>query len=102
MANYQTVGYYERGRMVELRPNGRSRVVDATTGKLAPDDELSAHLIDEAISYYQLASEAYRKGYLKNKTQSLAPYQTTNVPAVVPAAAETRVGSVPQSRNALR
>ena len=67
MANYQTVGYYESGRMVELRPNGRSRVVDADTSKLAPDDELSAHLMDEAISYYQLASEAYKKGYLKRE-----------------------------------
>jgi len=67
MANYQTVGYYESGRMVELRPNGRSRVVDAETSKLAPDDELSAHLMDEAISYYQLASEAYKKGYLKRE-----------------------------------
>ncbi len=67
MANYQTVGYYESGRMVELRPNGRSRVVSADTGKLAPKDELTSHLMDEAVSYYQLASEAYRKGYLKNQ-----------------------------------
>lgn len=32
MANYQTVGYYERGRVVELKPNSRVRVVDAVTG----------------------------------------------------------------------
>ena len=65
MANYQTVGYYKSGRIVELRPNSRVRVVEAGTGKQAPMDELSAHLIDEAISYYQLASEAYRRGDLK-------------------------------------
>jgi len=65
MANYQTVGYYERGRMVELKPNSRVRVVDAATGLDAPHDALSQHLIDEAISYYQLASEAYRQGDLK-------------------------------------
>ncbi len=65
MANYQTVGYYESGRIVELRPNGRYRVVDAVTGKPAPQDKISEHLVDEAISYYQLASEAYRKGQLK-------------------------------------
>ena len=64
MANYQTVGYYESGRIVELRPNSRVRVVDAESGKPAPQDELSAHLIEEAISYYQLASEAYRLGDL--------------------------------------
>lgn len=65
LANYQTVGYYESGRVVELKPNARVRVVDAATGKDAPADELSAHLVDEAVSYYQLASEAYRRGDLK-------------------------------------
>jgi phosphoglycerol transferase MdoB-like AlkP superfamily enzyme len=65
MANYQTVGYYEEGRTVELKPNGRVRVVMADTGKPAPDDELSRHLTEEAISYYQLASEAYRHGDMK-------------------------------------
>ena len=65
MANYQTVGYYEEGRVVELKPNGRSRVVDATSGREAPADELSRRLVDEAISYYQLASEAYRTGNMR-------------------------------------
>ena len=60
MANYQTVGYYESGRMVELKPNARFRVVDATNGRELPMDELSHHLLDKAISYYQLASEAFR------------------------------------------
>jgi len=65
MANYQTVGYYESGRIVELKPNSRVRVVYADTGREAPMDEISEHLIEEAISYYQLASEAYRLGDLK-------------------------------------
>ncbi|MBN8486252.1 MAG: sulfatase-like hydrolase/transferase [Burkholderiales bacterium] len=65
MANYQTVGYYEKGRIVELKPNGRVRVVDAASGRPAPADELSRHLTEEAISYYQMASEAYRLGELK-------------------------------------
>jgi phosphoglycerol transferase MdoB-like AlkP superfamily enzyme len=65
MANYQTVGLYENGRTVELKPNGRVRVVMADTGTLAPDDELSRDLTEEAISYYQLASEAYRRGDMK-------------------------------------
>ncbi|MEO8101666.1 MAG: LTA synthase family protein [Betaproteobacteria bacterium] len=68
MANYQTVGYYESGRIVELKPNSRVRVVDANTGRQAPMDELSQHLIEEAIGYYQLASEAYRAGDLKRST----------------------------------
>ncbi|WP_088282574.1 LTA synthase family protein [Ideonella sp. A 288] len=65
MANYQTVGYYERGRTVELKPNGRVRVVDALTGAPMPDDALSRELTQEAIAYYQVASEAYKRGDLK-------------------------------------
>jgi phosphoglycerol transferase MdoB-like AlkP superfamily enzyme len=65
LSNYQTVGYYERGRVVELRPNGRVHVVVAADGKPAPDDALSRELQEEAISYYQLASRAYRSGAMK-------------------------------------
>lgn len=65
MANYQTVGYLDEGRLVELQPKGRAKVVNYQTGQPYPFDELSIHLIDEAISYYQIASEAYDKGYLK-------------------------------------
>ncbi len=64
LSNYQTVGYFERGRVVELKPNGRVRVVDATTGRPAPDDATSHELVEEAISYYQLASAAYHDGEL--------------------------------------
>ncbi|HET9978729.1 MAG TPA: LTA synthase family protein [Burkholderiaceae bacterium] len=66
MANYQTVGYYEQGRIVELKPNGRTRVVDAATGRIAPDDALSRELIDDTISYYQVAAQAFRRGELRN------------------------------------
>ena len=69
IANYQTVGYYESGRIVELKPNSRVRVVDATTGLQAPMDALSQHLVEEAISYYQLSSEAYRLGDLKRSVK---------------------------------
>jgi len=64
MANYQTVGYYEQGRIVELKPNGRTRVVDAETGRQAPDDALSRELVDDTVSYYQVAAQAYRRGEL--------------------------------------
>ena len=65
MANYQTVGYYEDGLVVELRPNSRVRVVDAQSGREVPDSDQTRQLVDEAVSYYQLASEAYRQGNLK-------------------------------------
>jgi phosphoglycerol transferase MdoB-like AlkP superfamily enzyme len=72
MANYQTVGYYERGRIVELKPNARVRVVDANDGKPVPNDELSKALTEEAIAYYQIASEAFKRGELK---KPVAPRQ---------------------------
>lgn len=67
MANYMTVGYYEQGRIVELKPNGRTRVVDPLTGRETADDALAKELIDDAISYYQVASRAYRRGELRNR-----------------------------------
>lgn len=66
LANYQTVGYYEEDRIVELKPNGKHRIVDAATGKpLAVEDAEAKHLLDEAISYYQIAAQAFRDGGLR-------------------------------------
>jgi phosphoglycerol transferase MdoB-like AlkP superfamily enzyme len=64
-ANYQTVGYYRDNIVVELKPKGRYRIVDAVSGRTRAEDAHSARLLDEAISYYQLASRAYRSGELK-------------------------------------
>jgi phosphoglycerol transferase MdoB-like AlkP superfamily enzyme len=64
-ANYQTVGYLEDGVLVELRPQRRWRLVDPVTGKELPADDKGKQLLDEAISYYQAASEAYRSGALR-------------------------------------
>jgi phosphoglycerol transferase MdoB-like AlkP superfamily enzyme len=64
-ANYQTVGYYRDGIVVELKPKGRYRVVDAQTGRTLKGDAHTARLMDEAISYYQVASRAYRTGQLR-------------------------------------
>ena len=73
LANYQTVGYYENGRVVELKPNNRFSVTDATTGQQLPMDDTNRHLLDEAISYYQLAAEAFHDGYLKADLDTAAP-----------------------------
>jgi phosphoglycerol transferase MdoB-like AlkP superfamily enzyme len=64
-ANYQTVGYYKDGIVVELKPKGRYRIVSAESGKPRAEDARSAQLLDEAISYYQSASRAYRSGELR-------------------------------------
>jgi phosphoglycerol transferase MdoB-like AlkP superfamily enzyme len=69
LANYQTVGYYRDGIVVELKPKGRYRIVDAATGRERAEDARSARVMEEAISYYQLASRAYKYGQLKLAAQ---------------------------------
>jgi len=57
MANYLTVGYMERGLIVELGPRQYVRVVRADTGAEVPrDDPVAEELVVEAVSYYQDAS----------------------------------------------
>jgi phosphoglycerol transferase MdoB-like AlkP superfamily enzyme len=65
LANYQTVGYLEGGVLVELRPKGRYRFVDAASGQELPENEHNRYLLGEAISYYQTASDAFRSGALR-------------------------------------
>jgi phosphoglycerol transferase MdoB-like AlkP superfamily enzyme len=65
MANYQTVGYYERDMLVELRPQRRVSVVDPETGREMPASEETRHFTEEAIGYYQGASNALRTGALR-------------------------------------
>lgn len=53
MANYLTVGYLTRGKVIELMPKQTSKVLAAQTGdELAEDPAMT----DEAIAYYQTAA----------------------------------------------
>ena len=65
LANYQTVGYLQDGVLVELRPKGEYRIVDAVSAAPLPLDEKTGRVLDQAVSYYQVASDAYRTGALK-------------------------------------
>lgn len=57
MANYLTVGYMEHGEIVELSPKRKVRLVDAKTGVTLTNRPGEQHLVNEAISYYELASD---------------------------------------------
>ncbi|MBI5611523.1 MAG: sulfatase-like hydrolase/transferase [Gammaproteobacteria bacterium] len=66
ISNYQSLGYYKRGILTVLKPKRRvesfaidPKTLDATP---APVDEA---LRDEAIAYYQTASQAFKTGKLK-------------------------------------
>jgi phosphoglycerol transferase MdoB-like AlkP superfamily enzyme len=65
LANYQTVGYLEDDILVELRPQRRWRLVDPVSGNELPSSERGKQLLEEGISYYAGASEAYRSGILR-------------------------------------
>ena len=65
LANYQTVGYLKDHVLVELRPKGSYRIVDTSTGRVLPLDEATGGVLDQAVSYYQVASDAYRTGALR-------------------------------------
>lgn len=67
MANYQTVGYYEDGLIVELRPQRRVRVLDAASGREVPREGRAAHLAQEAVGYYEAASSAFQTGALRRQ-----------------------------------
>ena len=66
LANYQTVGYYEEGAVVALKPNRGYSVTDARTSQpIDPDSPHAQELVKEAISYYQTAAQAFTDGDLK-------------------------------------
>lgn len=65
LANYQTVGWFQDGRVIELKPNARTRVVDARSGIEQTPDAASERMTNEAISYYQTASEAFGSGAMR-------------------------------------
>ncbi len=67
LANYQTVGYVADGIEVELRPNRQSRVIDLATGRAPADVEAGRRAVQRAVAHYQLASQAYRDGLLKER-----------------------------------
>lgn len=63
MANYLTVGAMKAGRVVQLSPKREVQIVDAVTGKaLSADSPDAARLVDDTVSYYQVASNVLRGG----------------------------------------
>jgi len=58
LANYLTVGYLEKGKLVQLMPNKRKNVIDLGSLKeLDPEAAEVKDLIREAISHYQFTAK---------------------------------------------
>lgn len=70
MANYLTVGYMEDGLIVELGPKSHVVVRRQQDGHIVPnDDPRASEVIEEAVSYYQMASAILSRRDLAGKTR---------------------------------
>lgn len=70
MANYLTVGYMEDGLIVELGPKSHVIVRSQQDGHIVPnDDPRASEVIEEAVSYYQMASAILSRRDLAGKTR---------------------------------
>ncbi|HUL64263.1 MAG TPA: hypothetical protein VLW55_06575 [Burkholderiaceae bacterium] len=65
LASCQTVGYLQDGMLVELRPKGEYRILEAASGEALPLNDTTRHVLDQAVSYYEVASDAFRTGALE-------------------------------------
>jgi phosphoglycerol transferase MdoB-like AlkP superfamily enzyme len=70
VANYQTLGYLARDRMVLLQPRRKSEAfrVDTQMSILGPVDDRRA--VREAISFYSIASHVFRTGLYRDEEQT--------------------------------
>jgi phosphoglycerol transferase MdoB-like AlkP superfamily enzyme len=70
VANYQTLGYLVRDRMVLLQPRRKTEVfrVDAEKNIVAPVDDAQA--LREAIAFYSAASYVFRSGLYRDEEQT--------------------------------
>ena len=67
LANYQTLGYLVRDRMVLLQPRRKTEVfrVDADKNIVAPVDDPQA--LREAIAFYSAASYVFHSGLYRDE-----------------------------------
>ena len=70
VANYQTLGYLVRDRMVLLQPRRKTEVfrVDADKNIVAPVDDPQA--LREAIAFYSAASYVFHSGLYRDEEQT--------------------------------
>jgi len=76
IANYQTVGMYKDNKIVQLKPQKVWQIMNAkdnsiiTQGKFKNPTQKEIKelppLVNQAITYYQIASEGFTKNYMKN------------------------------------
>ena len=72
ISNYQSLGYYKDNQLIVLSPKQavQSYQIDPVTYEATPS-KVDAKLLNEAIAYYQTASNGFKAGELKFSPDSL-------------------------------
>jgi hypothetical protein len=70
VANYQTLAYLKRGRMVLLHPKRRAEVLAVDERMNLVEPVVDEPLLREAIGWYQAASHVFRAGLYLDEEQT--------------------------------
>ena len=84
---YEKLGYLRDNALTVLEPQRKLEqfTPDYATGDATPINPQNQTLIDQAVSYYQVASEQFRRGQLAHRPSDSAPVTPLPVPPPVPA-----------------
>jgi len=84
---YEKLGYLREDALTVLEPQRKLEQFkpDYATGDATPINPQNQTLIDQAVSYYQVASEQFRRGQLVHRPSDSTPVTPLPVPPPVPA-----------------
>ena len=84
---YEKLGYLRDDALTVLEPQRKLEQFkpDYATGDATPINPQNQTLIDQAVSYYQVASEQFRRGQLVHRPSDSTPVTPLPVPPPVPA-----------------
>ena len=84
---YEKLGYLRDNALTVLEPQRKLEqfTPDYATGDATPINPQNQTLIDQAVSYYQVASEQFRRGQLVHRPSDSTPVTPLPVPPPVPA-----------------
>ncbi len=88
---YEKLGYLRDNALTVLEPQRKLEqfTPDYATGDATPINPQNQTLIDQAVSYYQVASEQFRRGQLVHRPSDSTPVTPLPAPPPVPAKPDT-------------
>ncbi len=93
-ATYEKLGYLHDGLLTVLEPQKKLEQMrpDLATGDAVPVHPVQSGLVDDAIAYYQVAAELFKRGQLvrrKEDSTAVTPAPAASASAAVPAPASS-------------